>query len=1099
MTMTQDSRPAAGRGGEVPGCRRRPRRGARTTGALVATLLLHAAAPAWSAAPPAPSVQPEQQNWLTRQIRKFRGYPHLDRAYRLIGQERLAEARAALEIYLTIDPDDSEARLSYAALLYRVKDYEAAVVAAEQVLQARPDLAGARITRALAQQALGRLAGAADDFGAVMRDASVPANDRVFAARSLADIAIARKAPDDALEALDVVARLDEKAAQDYGFQFRRAGVLRTLARLDEADAAYARALARADGHEERLEVLRLRGDLATRRGDFEASRALLGEALALAPDDASLLRAMADAESAAKQPAEAVRWLRRALAVRDDEDDRRFLAELLLLERDHAGAAEQYSVLLAGSRPPAERFRLLMSRGYAQHARRLYDDAILDFQAALAISAAPEALEALANARYAAGDRRGAADTLRALLRKRPTAANRLRLGNLLAELGDETEALRHLEVAAVRHGTHELHARLGHLHARQGDLPRALRHFERASALGADGEVDFALGVLNAELEHYDRAVRAFERALGNGLAEARRGEAWRQLGALHARAGRDAVATAAFRRALEGGETGWETRRALAYSLTRQGLHDAALEHFEAVARIRPGPESALDLALALKALDRGGEALSELQRAARQAERLSPEQQRLVFDELGHVHASRGERAAAATAWSRAQEIAPLPATALRLATVQRELGALGAAETALLAIAPDTLAPGMQAGWWEERAQLHAARGETAQAIAALETADRLAPSAERQFRIGQAQRAAGHSREAIGHFESAAARDPATGAYAETLAYVYKDAGRYEDAARLFMAALERQPRRPDLQQDLAYTWLRAGRRDKAADAFRRAIDMHYETASAPQLPGGGTEVRLQRLRQEVTELTRGDGFTVYQSYRPDDGDRAGDAGRGLLPSQGGLEYVHRLDRGGGALSPELFARVLWSAEAGRFAPDSDTLQGGIGARIKPLADHDFYLSAERLVKFGSQAREDWLLRASYGWSTGYGMRPGEASWNYTSVYLDAGHFTRGEGIAAYYAEVRQGWTFNYGDRLLITPHLTVSGRHLNPDEFDDGYREGGGGVSLRYLFNESRYEAARSSVEFLLQYKRGIGRDSDIGGSWVFTAVLRF
>jgi len=58
------------------------------------------------------------------------------------------------------------------------------------------------------------------------------------------------------------------------------------------------------------------------------------------------------------------------------------------------------------------------------------------------------------------------------------------------------------------------------------------------------------------------------------------------------------------------------------------------------------------------------------------------------------------------------------------------------------------------------------------------------------------------------------------------------------------------------------------------------------------------------------------------------------------------------------------------------------------------------------------------------------------------------------------------------------------------------PDPSAGNYAEAGVGVSTRYLFNESKYATARSSAEFLLQYKKGFRVGAD---GWSFTTVVRF
>jgi len=85
---------------------------------------------------------------------------------------------------------------------------------------------------------------------------------------------------------------------------------------------------------------------------------------------------------------------------------------------------------------------------------------------------------------------------------------------------------------------------------------------------------------------------------------------------------------------------------------------------------------------------------------------------------------------------------------------------------------------------------------------------------------------------------------------------------------------------------------------------------------------------------------------------------------------------------------------------MLWSNRPGSLAIESDSLQGGLGVRYKPLRDQLWYLSAERLFRIGDNAQNSWLLRASYGWSTGSELRVDREDWNYTALFADLGRFT---------------------------------------------------------------------------------------------------
>src|SRR5947207_11498893 len=87
-------------------------------GAAVA-LVMAAPVPAAEVSAPCPTAAPVarsaagEESWLQRQIVRFRGYPHLDRAYRLMKQGKAQDATDELASYLRRDPYDVAARKIY--------------------------------------------------------------------------------------------------------------------------------------------------------------------------------------------------------------------------------------------------------------------------------------------------------------------------------------------------------------------------------------------------------------------------------------------------------------------------------------------------------------------------------------------------------------------------------------------------------------------------------------------------------------------------------------------------------------------------------------------------------------------------------------------------------------------------------------------------------------------------------------------------------------------------------------------------------------------------------------------------------------------------
>ena len=107
------------------------------TAALLLVVSLTGCAPQPPAAADGPSLSAldveRRENWLRREIRRFRSYPHLDRAFRLMAEGGLREAKAEMEQYLAIDPDDLRVRFHYLALLHRLGAYADVIREADTV------------------------------------------------------------------------------------------------------------------------------------------------------------------------------------------------------------------------------------------------------------------------------------------------------------------------------------------------------------------------------------------------------------------------------------------------------------------------------------------------------------------------------------------------------------------------------------------------------------------------------------------------------------------------------------------------------------------------------------------------------------------------------------------------------------------------------------------------------------------------------------------------------------------------------------------------------------------------------------------------------
>ncbi|HEV8130773.1 MAG TPA: tetratricopeptide repeat protein, partial [Acidobacteriota bacterium] len=231
-----------------------------------------------------------EENWFQREIRRFRTYPHLVRAYQLIDQGRLVEARQELENYLKIDPQDLQVRLNYVTLLYRMKDFAAAVGQSSLILETKPVFVPALLYRGMGRQELGQRQEAMADFKTAAGSANIQPSDRIFALNMIADLAIRQKSHSQALTALTTL----NKSKEEFANYFRIGIVFDQLNRLGESEAAFQKAFRLAAQPSERVQALRAIGVLAEKRQDLNSAKKALQASLAIKPSDPNLIRFLA-------------------------------------------------------------------------------------------------------------------------------------------------------------------------------------------------------------------------------------------------------------------------------------------------------------------------------------------------------------------------------------------------------------------------------------------------------------------------------------------------------------------------------------------------------------------------------------------------------------------------------------------------------------------------------------------------------------------------------------------------------------------------------------------------------------------------------------
>lgn len=1129
----------------------------------------------------APSVSTrsaQDENWLVTQVRKFRAYPHLHHAYQLQKTKHLKEAATEMQAYLALEPSDLTVQQNYLELLMELKDNQGMLRYTAQLLAASPNNPRAILYQGLALHALGNDTLAADRFMKAYGNVLAGAAPRIVAANLAANIHLAKDQYQQALLDLAVLASLQN----DYNLHYRRGLAQRALGKLDDARLAFLQALAQAKTRRDKVETLSALGYLAQKKNNTNET-IQYGEAI-LANDFVNVewLHVLTEIYLKNKNYSVAESLARRSLGITNSLSDRIYLANILSDKKDYAAAIEQYEVVAREAKDPKEALHARMGIGYSYQALGNRTAAHNAFALAARAFPSREALVAVANTEV---ETRGASSNvaqqpadltgLLASYQQKPSAEVAASIGYLYAEKKELTSAARYLEAALQLKSVPEWRLSLAELYAELSAKSKAdetLSTFTAKNAaqwrrvadvygrignntlaanamahIASNAEDYLQLSEYYVQLHRPEQALEQLRIALTQQASATQRQQAWRETAYLQLDRGNDDLAMAAFLAAIDNGDKTIALHTDLGYLYEKKHVYPAALAQFQQALAAEKTAPNMINVARMHAATKHTAQAINWYE-AARATSGLDQKTMTDITIELGSLYASIEQFDRAEQVWQSAAAGQPTPEIQLQLAYALEMRGKLMQSLAMLTAMRASSLDQTLRLRMLEQTARVAEKAGQLDVAANALEQANAVMPSAERQFEMALLSAKQKQTSTARLHIENAIRLDPNKLDYIQQLGYICKDQGDTRCAVRAFEQVLDRDPQRVALYQDMAYTYTQAGQNDKAIAWFKKAIDektgnpisrslrtyfveplpqqtdlaqpqdtaetnQNGDSLNTPQLTQATPLVdstsdaqQVYAMREQVSDLSQRYQLNGYQSYRGGKSKRPnGNAAPGqftsgsLLPSQGGLEFVFQPPEIGyqDGKTFRLIARTLWANRPESFSVDSKTVQGGVGLEYKPFKDVDAYVSIDRQIKIGSQSENNWLVRGSWGYSDGYGLKPNQRSWNQTLLYIDLGVALQHEKTRSASAEVRQGQTFNYNNNTLVTPHVLASFRKQWPDPSNTSRNDIGAGVAVKYLFNETLYETARSSAEITLQYRKQIGNQRE--GGWVITGSFRY
>jgi tetratricopeptide (TPR) repeat protein len=328
-----------------------------------------------------------------------------------------------------------------------------------------------------------------------------------------------------------------------------------------------------------------------------------------------------------------------------------------------------------------------------------------------------------------------------------------------------------------------------------------------------------------------------------------------------------------------------------------------------------------------------------------------------------------------------------------------------------------------------AGQWDHRVQTRRAEaaaraGDRAQAIEAYGLAAPLAPEPEQRAYLARSQVQAlvqsNRRAEARTVLRQAHASGILPGEASLDFAYTAVAAGDDKLAVQGFTTVDRTTPLTGAQALDAAYAARRDGQ-DRAAVVW---LEQGARTLPPEQL----TPRRRHEIGRELQALEHRIGGSVSVLTGPTSSATALLSAGGESATQAGGEVWARVGSDNNGRPVRVFARAYQTLAADSGPVGTDSTQGWVGVRWKPLTETNLVVEASRMIAIGDNARDDTMLRVAWSGDIGGDLRFDRDSWPSAHLYVDVARLLEAEQNYAV-VDGTLGWTWvtSQSRRVLIT------------------------------------------------------------------------